>query len=574
MTQIVSSLGPPRSVARLCLLASVGVALLVGAQAVLVLLSHQRLTRQVLEDHAATALWYLELNLAADLETSVDCAFHDVLHTTSIDGQSRTLRTGSPHPVVPAAARLLTGWFADGACQDQALPRPTLAYRFGPGIELDIVGAAPAEAEVAELRRWLEAAVRQTPPLRRTDGVVAGVLGSRTVVAFYSRQQVPGGEALYAIPLDTAAVSMVLRRATRDDRLLPPTILPEAAASGVMRFSMGPAGRPVSATAASGAAVVSATRVAEPRLGGLVLAAEVTPAGAVVLARPSMSPARMVALASLLLLSLALSVLAYTQLRREEELIGLREDFVARASHELRTPLALQRILLDTVRLGRAPTPERMAWAMENLDREARRLEHLIGNLLNFAGGQRGGLELTCRPTDLIAAVERTVEALRPLAEQRDVVIRATTSSPCELLLDESLFQQALGNVIENAIRYGPRGQTISVRVTEENGNAVVQVEDEGGGIPASERSSVLEPFCRGSAARASDVGGSGIGLAVVRHVMEQHGGDVRLDDAASGGLRVRLSFPAAAVTESVDQPGLHAGAPHGHTLAKSGRGA
>jgi signal transduction histidine kinase len=535
---------PRRAAAGLLLLAAAAVVVLIGAQTLLALQSQQRLAHRVLSDHAATALWYFEQNLERDLSTTVECVFHDALHTTSGAGGSYTLRTGVPHPAAPPTQSLLDLWFPDAQCGDVALDRPATVFRFGPGSAIESAGEPAPDRFVAELRALVEAAVRERPPLRRSDGTAAGVVAGVPRLVLYSQQQIPGGEAVYAVPLDPRSVAAIVMRATRGFRLLPPPVLPDSARASVMRLSLGLPGQPLYRTSAAGPAVAVATRELQPALGGLLATAEVTPVGAAVLAQPPMHAARLPGLLALLLLSLGLVLLAYRQLRREQELATLRGDFVASVSHELRTPLSLQRIFLDTIRLGRAETPDRMDWAIQNIDRESRRLEHLVSNILHFARSERGQLDLEPRRAELVAAVRHAAAAFRPLAEQRDADISVIGDPPVEVDLDEPAFHRALGNVLENAIKYGPQGQRIAVRVTVAGRWATVEVDDQGRGLPADEREKVLEPFRRGRDTRGGAIAGSGIGLAVVSEVLTLHGGRVSLDSTPDGGLRVRLILP------------------------------
>lgn len=534
---------PRRAAAGLFLLSAAAVVVLIGAQTVIALRSQQSMADRVLRDHAATALWYFEQNLESDLGNLVECAFHDALHTVTTDGTTHTIRTGVPHPVAPGAGQVLDPWFG-GQCADLNVDRPAAAYRFGPGDAIEAAGAVEPATYVADLRALIEASAREQPALRRSDGVIAGWLGGEPRLVLYSLQNVPGGEAVYAVPLDPRGVASIVRRAVRGFRLLPPPVLPDSARDAVMRLSVGLPGVTMYRTGGRGPAVATASRELPPQFGGLVATAEVTPVGAAVLGQPPIHATRLPGLVALLLLSLGLVLLAYRQLRREQELASLRGDFVASVSHELRTPLALQRIFLDTIRLGRAPTSERMEWALDNIDIESRRLEHLVSNILHFARSERGQLHIQPRRADLVAAVQRTVAAFLPLAEKRDAVIEVMGEPPIDVELDEQAFHQALGNVLENAIKYGPEGQRITVRVAAASSAATIEVDDEGPGLPAEERVRVLEPFRRGRDTRGGAVAGSGIGLAVASDVLTRHGGRVSLDAVPGGGLSVRLVFP------------------------------
>jgi signal transduction histidine kinase len=114
-----------------------------------------------------------------------------------------------------------------------------------------------------------------------------------------------------------------------------------------------------------------------------------------------------------------------------------------------------------------------------------------------------------------------------------------------------------LHNLLDNAVKYGPADQTISVGVRLDGDRAVITIDDEGAGVPAGERDVIWRPFRRGESDAARAVGGSGIGLSIVRDVVEHHGGTGRIEEAPGGGARFVLEFPGASRTRS-DPPGLH----------------
>jgi signal transduction histidine kinase len=561
---------PSKLTARLFLGATTAVVVLIAAQAWLALGSQQRIAHKVLRDHAASAIWYYQQNLETDLNMAIECIFHEALHTIAVNGSRRTVPSGALLPNAPPPQELLDTWFNSEQCAPLAPGTPRGAYRFGPGDATEIAGVALPATLLAELRALVETSAHERPPIRRTDGVVAGMAGGKPQLVFYSRQRVPGGDAVYAIPMEAVDAAVLFHHALRGFRLLPPPVLPDRGRQDVMRLVVGMPGAHFFRTRAEGATVVTATTELPASFGGLIVTAEVTPVGASMLAQPPLPAGHVPVLLALMLLSLALVLLAYRQLRREQELARLRGDFVASVSHELRTPLALQRIFLDTIRLGRAEEPDRMHWALGNLDTESRRLEHLVSNILHFARSERGQHELDLRRTELCAAVQRTVAAYRPLAEQREVTIEVVGEAPVHVALDESAFHQALANVIENAVKYGPDGQRVTVRVAEAPPWAFVDIEDAGPGIPADEREHVLDPFRRGRSTRGGTVAGSGIGLSVARDVVALHGGRIAIDSPGAG-LRVRLSLPLPAPHHTDQPPAIPAAIPPADgTVAKA----
>jgi signal transduction histidine kinase len=256
-------------------------------------------------------------------------------------------------------------------------------------------------------------------------------------------------------------------------------------------------------------------------------------------------------LLGLLGLAAALSIVAVAQIRRDGELARLRADFVSSVSHELRTPVAQIRLYADTLRLGRAATDEQRAWSLAHIERETTRLTYLVENVLRFSSLGLGSAQ-SGEPIDAHAEVERIVEEFRPLAASRRAEVCVEESSalsptPPVRVRPESL-RHILLNLLDNAVKYGPAGQTIHVSVGRENGAVAIAVADQGPGVPSAERTRIWRPFVRGAAAH--DQGGSGIGLTIVREVARAHGGEARVEDAPDGATGARF-----VVTLPVDSP-------------------
>ena len=279
-----------------------------------------------------------------------------------------------------------------------------------------------------------------------------------------------------------------------------------------------------------------------PNFGALSLDVFVRPRQASVLVIGGLPKSHLPFLLGVLALAAALSVVAVIQLKRETELARMRSDFVANVSHELRTPLAQIRLFTETLRFGRARTPEQRDWSLGHIERETTRLGLLIENVLRFS---RAGHEDATRvaPVNVAEETQRIVEEFRPLAASRNVTFDASLSPTPPVMLRPDALRRVLLNLLDNAVKYGPPGQTVSVDVRSQNGEVRIAVTDQGPGVPASEREKVWQPFQRGSAAAIA--AGSGIGLSVVRDVARSHGGRVWVETAPSGsGARFVVSMP------------------------------
>ncbi len=249
----------------------------------------------------------------------------------------------------------------------------------------------------------------------------------------------------------------------------------------------------------------------------------------------------------LIALTGALIGTALLQLRRESQLTRLRTDFISGVSHELRTPLAQIRMFSETLTLGRVRSDEERQRSLAIIDQEARRLTHLVENLLHFSRSERQTTHIAPEPTALAPLVQEVIDGFAPLAAARGARVSASVPEDLVVPADPGAVRQMLLNLLDNAVKYGPAGQEIRIGAGRENGMARLWVCDAGPGIPRADRERVWERFWRLERDRGSAIAGSGIGLAVVRELASLHHGRTWIDDAApdSTGARVVIELPA-----------------------------
>ncbi|HEX4600241.1 MAG TPA: HAMP domain-containing sensor histidine kinase [Gemmatimonadales bacterium] len=281
-------------------------------------------------------------------------------------------------------------------------------------------------------------------------------------------------------------------------------------------------------------------------------------------------------LLALLALSAGLIIAALLQLRREYELSRLRADFVSGVSHELRTPLAQIRMFSETLLLGRVRSGEERVRSLEIIDQEARRLTHLVENLLHFSRAERQVTRLSPAPTPLASLVSGVVEAFGPLAAARGVALRTELADDVMAPVDADALRQTLLNLLDNAVKYGPEGQTVTVGLAAGDGYARISVTDEGRGIPAADRDRIWQQFYRLERDRGSAVAGTGIGLSVVRELVALHGGRCWVEDggstngAAGRGARFVIELPLLTASERASDPRPGEPAPTGAATGRS----
>lgn len=284
---------------------------------------------------------------------------------------------------------------------------------------------------------------------------------------------------------------------------------------------------------------------AEARAGGLRFDVAINPDMADRLIIGGLPRSNLASLIGLFALSAGLLVLMLYQLSRQQELVRLRSEFVSGVSHELRTPLAQIRVLAELLRLGKIPTEERRERSLRIIDQEARRLTFLVEGILSFSALDRE--KVVPMPTDVAAEIDEIVAGFEPLANTHSVRLETELERGLVANVDRSAMRQMLLNLLDNAVRYGPDGQTVKVKTESQNGTWRLIVEDQGKGIPTPERERIFEPYYRLNRDARGEKGGSGIGLAVVRGLVEKHGGRVTVGDPSTGsGARFSLELPVA----------------------------
>jgi signal transduction histidine kinase len=288
-----------------------------------------------------------------------------------------------------------------------------------------------------------------------------------------------------------------------------------------------------------------------PQYGAVALRVMMRPDQAAGLIIGGTPRSRLPFLLGLLALATMLSVLAFVQIRRETALAGMRADFVSSISHELRTPLAQIKLYLETIRLGRASTSEQRDWSLAHIDRETTRLGNLVENVLRFSRLGRGD-GASVEPTDLAAEVERIADDFRPLAASRKAKLETVITAFPLVQLKPEAIRHVVVNLLDNAVKYGPQSQTITVEVGESKGSAFVAVSDQGDGVPPNARESIWKPFAR--AKTTTGAAGSGIGLAIVKDVMDQNGGKAWVEEAPGGGARFIASIPSVGTASRVSE--------------------
>jgi signal transduction histidine kinase len=253
------------------------------------------------------------------------------------------------------------------------------------------------------------------------------------------------------------------------------------------------------------------------------------------------------ALGLLLVVIVAGMVATLRVMRRESEMARLKADLVANVSHDLKTPLSVIRMFGETLEMGRvADEPTRREY-YRVITRESERLSRLIENVLDFSRIEDGRRRYTMVPTPVEPLVRETLEAFAyPLQQQGFAVKLSIPPDLPEVPMDADAVGQALANLVDNAIKYSGEQREIAIEVRVEDPWVALVVADQGIGVPRDEQERIFEKFYRVGRSDTQGRRGSGVGLALVRHVVEAHRGRVTVESWPGEGSRFTLRLPLA----------------------------
>jgi signal transduction histidine kinase len=247
----------------------------------------------------------------------------------------------------------------------------------------------------------------------------------------------------------------------------------------------------------------------------------------------------------MVLVIVAASCLVFRSVSRELAVAHLRSDFVATVSHEFRTPLAAMRHLTELLEDGGA-SAEKLGDYYRALGKETRRLQGMVEHLLDFGRMEAGRRGYQLREMDASALVRETVQEFREQAGSalRELQLTTPLEGP-RIRADRAALVLAIRNLLDNAVKYSPASSPVTVSVARDSRGVSIAVEDQGPGISREEQRAVFRKFVRGTAAKALNVQGTGIGLTMAQRVARAHGGRIELMSTPGGGSRFTILLPA-----------------------------
>jgi signal transduction histidine kinase len=243
-------------------------------------------------------------------------------------------------------------------------------------------------------------------------------------------------------------------------------------------------------------------------------------------------------------------ILALRTASREMRLSQMKTDFVSNVSHELRTPLSSIRVFGEFMKLGRVREPEKITEYGEHIETESRRLTQLINNILDFSKIESGRKTYHFEQVCVEELIAETLKCCEVRLRQSDfsIAYEGPTETLPPAVLDRDAIAQALMNLLDNAVKYSEHApnKEVIVRLGQRDGRVRLSVTDHGVGIPREEQKKIFEKFYRVSTGLVHDVKGSGLGLALVKHIVEAHRGTVTVESEPGQGSTFIISLPVA----------------------------
>jgi signal transduction histidine kinase len=526
----------------------VGLVIWLGVEAIRTAEDQRHATDRVLNEYAGLAAWYFRTVWRADWEAQGKSALGPV---------TQPLRPGDTLPSVATLAHVAQGF---ARCSDPAQEARRFYFRYDHRTgDLAIHGAMPDAARRRELIDSLYPLLELPPMDLFTIGAGPTQPGKRRVI-LAGHKLGSDGRAVATYGLETCMRALgrdAFPRVFENYPLLPPALVGNLPNDSIVSITVtrgydgAELGETLYVSPVSYPETYRARVVERPDNITLRFEAHLRPSLATTLVPSRPRGFRVLWLLGLLGATLALAAVVVAQIRREQQLIRARSDFVSSVSHELRTPLAQIRLFAESLKLGTVRSDRDRGAAVEVILQESQRLMHLVDNVLHFSRPNGRGRTPFPERVDLSALATDVVRGFEPLAKGRGIRFRLETQARVEVQVEPGPTRQILLNLLDNAVKFSPPDLTVTVRTWTQDGWACLSVSDQGPGIPPAERELIWQPFVR-LRANPGRAPGSGIGLAVVRDLTDRMDGQVGVDDAPGGGTIFTVRFPALRVALAV----------------------
>ncbi len=528
------------------LAATLGLSILLAYEAADSARSHRATAESVVRDYARVAVWQYTRHMARELSDLLERTFQQVPR-----------RIGGTLPPPSAIRQDLASALNRMDCACPEVAGPTLLLQLN--LRNLSVSGGPETLSSDQLRRLADTVLAASQHGDWRGGLLVlpegEILPRKAVLAYTVSADSVGPAFAYLVAFDAITFGATFAAGYRSGGLLPETIMGGLRNDSVARVAVRSwHGTTLyqSAPPAPGAMFAADTML--PMHGRLIVETTIRPEAVSRLIIGGMPRSRLWLIVTLLALTVGVSVAAALQLRRERQLIRLREAFVSGVSHELRTPLAQVRMFGELLEAGTLRNAEERSRAVSVINREAQRLSHLVENILRFSRLRyTNEASLLPEPIGVAESVRHVLDGLRPLASARRMTVHTKIDPELTVIADHDALHHVLLNLLDNAVKYGPQGQHIRIAAEPRGNRTRITVEDAGPGVPLSDRERIWEPYVRLERDLDAQVPGTGIGLTVVAQLVAANGGRAWVEDRPGGGARFVIELPS--VTAHVDDP-------------------
>lgn len=236
--------------------------------------------------------------------------------------------------------------------------------------------------------------------------------------------------------------------------------------------------------------------------------------------------------------------LVLRDMSREKRIAQLRSDFVSNVTHELKTPLTSIRMFAETMHLGRIKKKNERQEYLSIIVNETERLTRLINNVLDFSKIEKNKKEYHFEPTDLSIVVQSAVSSMEYWMNEQGFKIESEIKPNVKTKADGDAIEQSVLNLLSNAMKYSFERKEINLRLWTENQSIYIQVEDKGIGIPESKQNRIFNKYYRAHVGHDQDKGGAGLGLTVLKHIVDAHQGKIELESRVNQGSTFTIILP------------------------------
>ena len=493
---------------------------------------YARVTERIVHDYASVAAWQYARATNEALHESIMGAFGAVTRSHQ--------RTGPYSPLLPAS-RLL----------DQSGPPSKLRSTARVAFTYDAASDSLETAGPADdaLCTAIQSRLRQFAAGKREDephrALFDSIPGAAIALVLWTLPSGAEGRirGAYGYVVPSTALAPVFAKAIATPNLLPGTSMSRKLGADDLAIRVTQPGGGVVFATPPRLGRTAARDTTGLKIGGLHVAVDLAPHLASALLVGGDPGSQLPLLGVLIVIAAILAGIALVHDRRTRELARLRARFVANVSHELRTPLAQISMFAETLHLGRERNAAEGRHFAAIILAEARRLTHLVEGVLRHSRNQQGPAVLQREVVDVTREVAESVDAFAPIALASEVAVRAK-GTEAWADVERAALRQILVNLLDNAVKHGGRGTTVHVSTRIDGPGLRLEVDDAGPGVPREWRERVFEPFTRVDGRKVT---GAGIGLSVVRELVEAHGGRVWIEDSPLGGARVIVVLAASA---------------------------